>query len=179
MTGRLLKIWNKNEGLFRIQSYLPSSSGWKGREKTRKSSQFLPQCSANLSAHWRKKRRKKRRHVISQRLVNVGAQGKEFSGNRLSKKLPRRWRQQPVEDEPLQRGPQPGCGSPSEGRRSRKPSGSTRLSHWDTKLHIDFIARSSLAVERELRFGKCECADEAAGSAIQFLICRLDLEILV
>ena len=46
-------------------------------------------------------------------------------------------------------------------------------------LHVDFIARSSLAVERELRFGKRECADEAAGSAIQFLICRLDLEILV
>ena len=62
---------------------------------------------------------------------------------------------------------------------AEKPSESTRLSHWDTGLYVGFLARSSLAVERELRFGKRECADEAAGSAIQFLICRLDLEILV
>ena len=46
-------------------------------------------------------------------------------------------------------------------------------------LNAHFRAPVLLAVERELRLGKHERADEAAGSAIQFLICRLDLEILV
>ena len=39
-------------------------------------------------------------------------------------------------------------------------------------LNAHFRAPVLLAVERELRLGKHECADGAAGSAIQFLICR-------
>ena len=58
------------------------------RMKLKKSAQFLLQCSANLSAHWRKKSCENRHPVTSQRLVHMEArEERNFSENFLKKYL--------------------------------------------------------------------------------------------
>ena len=75
----------------------------------------------------------------------------------------------PVEIELPLLGPQSKYETPRRRRPNKPPKNSHTVSRF---LNAHFRAPVLLAVERELRLGKHERADEAAGSAIQFLICR-------